>query len=40
MTCNVIWLRQALAAYQDRLNNVLCVTVNCRIGSLEMGLWQ
>lgn len=24
--CNVVWLRQALAEYQDRLNNVLCVT--------------
>lgn len=23
MTCNVVWLRQALAEYQNRLNNVL-----------------
>lgn len=34
MTCNVIWLRQALAAYQDRLNNVLCVTA-AEIPALE-----
>lgn len=26
MTCNVVWLRQALAEYQNRLNNVLLVT--------------
>lgn len=25
MTCNVVWLRQALAEYQNRLNNVLLV---------------
>ena len=34
MTCNVIWLRQALAAYQDRLNNVLLVTA-AEIPALE-----
>ena len=34
MTCNVIWLRQALAEYQDRLNNVLCVTA-AEIPALE-----
>lgn len=26
MKCNVVWLRQTLATYQDRLNNVLSVT--------------
>lgn len=34
MTCNVIWLRQALAEYQDRLNNVLLVTA-AEIPALE-----
>lgn len=34
MTCNVVWLRQALAEYQNRLNNVLCVTA-AEIPALE-----
>ena len=34
MTCNVVWLRQALAEYQNRLNNVLLVTA-AEIPALE-----
>lgn len=34
MTCNVVWLRQTLATYQDRLNNVLSVTA-AEIPALE-----
>lgn len=34
ITCNVIWLRQAIAEYLDRLNNVLLVTA-AEISALE-----
>lgn len=34
MKCNVVWLRQTLATYQDRLNNVFSVTA-AEIPALE-----
>lgn len=34
MTCNVVWLRQALTEYQNRLNNILLVTA-AEIPALE-----
>lgn len=34
LTCNVVWLRQALAESQNRLNNVLLVTA-AEIPALE-----
>ena len=34
LTCNGVWLREALAEYQDRLNNVLLVTA-AEISALE-----